>query len=459
LCHKNEDDVVIIIVYIIRLPVTVKQTNVSVVDGWIFVDMERVLAVLTLSIALIGFQKEVVSFQQMESSRICLHRCQFPPNGTRRMLLFVSSGSNRKNEPAVSSTRSLLDGVLDRVDRTLSYKTIVSTPSIRKNGQLDGTLDEIIASVREISSACSDERPDVSSDRIDCLVKGTVSRSLQTLSSTNSVMSDLDFQDSIGSHVDYSNNPTITTTALAHSLWSYVLRPGMDSAIDATAGNGGDSVTIAKMLFPQYVDLTKNLDTSEESIDTKSQLIAIDIQESACRNTTERLAALLPSSLLRNNVRILHSSHATLPVPNDSSSIALIVYNLGFLPGSKTKDSVTTSTTTTITSLSNAARILRNGGMLSVATYPRTNKEEDIAVRAFMEGLALFSSATQSWSEYIQNVAFDGSSATPQILLDQLEAALREVYEDDRKKKWRVTEHKKLGRLDAPILLTAVRIM
>jgi Putative rRNA methylase len=457
--HKNEADVIIIDCISVKNKTLNSQPNVPVVDGWIFVDMERALVVLTLSIALIGFQ-EVVSFQQMKSSRICLHRCQFPPNGTRRMLLFVSSGSNKKNEPTVSSTRRLLDGVLDRVDRTLSYKTVVSMPStIQKNGQLDGTLDEIIASVRDISSARSDELPDVSSDRIESLVSGSVTRSLQTLSA-NSVVLAVDSLANVGNHVDYSNNPTITTTALAHSLWSYVLRPGMDSAIDATAGNGGDSVTIAKMLFPQYVDVTNNLDTSGESeIDTKSQLIAIDVQESACRNTTERLAAVLPSSLLRNNVRILHSSHAILPVPKDSSSIALIVYNLGFLPGSKTKDSVTTSTTSTIASLANAARILRNGGMLSVATYPRTSKEEDIAVRAFMEGLALFSSATQSWSEYIQNVAFDGSSATPQILRDQLEGALREVYEDDRKKKWRVTEHKKLGRLDAPILFTAVRIM
>jgi Putative rRNA methylase len=429
--------------------------------------MKCTIFVIALSIASIVLQ-EVVSFQQMKSFRTCLRRCLYPPlpKGSRRIWcgrtsLFSSSDSN-KDELPLSSTRRLLNGVLDRVDRSLSYKTIASAPSVQKNVQLDDTVDEIISSVRDVSSDCVAERPDTNSDRIDSLVSGIVRRSLQTLSSSNSLLTEVSSQPNFVRPIDYNNNPTISTTALAHSLWSYVLQPGVDSAIDATAGNGGDSVTIAKMLFPRYVVASSSSDKSEESelsVDTKSHLIAIDIQESACRNATERLSALFPPRLLRNNFQIYHASHATLPVPNDSSSIALIAYNLGFLPGSKTKDSVTTSTATTIASLANAARILRNGGMLSVATYPRTNREEDIVVRAFMEALALFSSTTQSWSEYIQNVEFNKSSATPQILRDLLEDALREVHEDDRKKKWRVTEHKKLGRLDAPILFTAVRIM
>lgn len=47
----------------------------------------------------------------------------------------------------------------------------------------------------------------------------------------------------------YRGSPTITHTALAHSLWSSILQPHVDTAIDATCGNGHDSIALARMLF------------------------------------------------------------------------------------------------------------------------------------------------------------------------------------------------------------------
>ena len=47
----------------------------------------------------------------------------------------------------------------------------------------------------------------------------------------------------------YLLNPAINPTALAHHMWSHALRPNIDTAIDATCGNGNDSVAIASMLF------------------------------------------------------------------------------------------------------------------------------------------------------------------------------------------------------------------
>ena len=98
--------------------------------------------------------------------------------------------------------------------------------------------------------------------------------------------------------------------------------------------------------------------------------------------------------------------------------------------------------------------LLRVGGMLSVMTYPRTNREEDFAVRAFLEGLALFSSSTMSWESYVES-ELDCSDALRERLAD----ALRRVLDHGgRKQTWRVHEHKKLGWVDSPILLTAIRI-
>ena len=277
-------------------------------------------------------------------------------------------------------------------------------------------------------------------------------------------------------HDNYFNNPTISTLALAHLLWSHVLRPDMgDTAIDATAGNGNDTVAIARMLFPSSVLVPQDMERSagnspssdegqEATVTTSNaQLLAVDIQELACQNTTEKLAALLPANILRDNVQVLHTSHAPLPLPGNTSSVALVVYNLGYLPrgvvdstkGNEDRTTITT-TETTIASLADAATVLRTGGMVSVMTYPRTNREEDFAVRAFLEGLALFSSVTVSWETHVWN-----DLECPVHLRERLAAALRRVLEEGpggRKQKWRVYEHKKLGWIDAPILLTATRI-
>jgi hypothetical protein len=69
----------------------------------------------------------------------------------------------------------------------------------------------------------------------------------------------------------YLTNSAINPTALGHQLWSHILRPNVDTAIDATCGNGNDSVAIASMLFTSF--------------QTDSQLICIGIQKEACETT------------------------------------------------------------------------------------------------------------------------------------------------------------------------------
>jgi Putative rRNA methylase len=259
----------------------------------------------------------------------------------------------------------------------------------------------------------------------------------------------------------YGSNPTITSTALAHMLWSTIIRPDIDSAIDATAGNGGDSVAMAKILFSKSLTNQSNNDTrtikEDSDINYKSQshLLCIDIQEQACTKTKNKLSYLLPSSIFKNNVQIVQASHAPLRIPKDGTSVALIVYNLGYLPQSVDKEYMTT-TETTLASIADAAILLRIGGMLSVMTYPRTNPEEDYAIRAFLEGLALFSSNTESWEYFVDNLNYPSCNDN---IRDRIKTTLRHVLEEGTASQtWRVHEHKKLGWIDAPILLTATRI-
>jgi hypothetical protein len=334
---------------------------------------------------------------------------------------FSSSGdNNNKNNVDRQQLRVLLTGILNRSQKTISY---ISSSTTREG--IDERADEQVLSnksARDAATAILDG------------VLEVVKEGDEKIQSDNPPAADL----------NYSKNPNITTTALAHALWSHIIRPDVDTAIDATAGNGGDSIVLAKLLF-----------TITEA-PTKARLICMDIQKEACETTRERLTRILPEAVMKQQVEIVHGSHKDLP---SLSSVALVVYNLGFLPGSRRSNKVrqvnekeesyiTTTTDTTLSSLSQAAQLLRVGGLLSVMTYPRTNPDEDNAVRAFFEGLALFSSDTTDWNE--------GFSLKQQAVV---QTALESVWKGiGRNQKWRVQETKKLGWMDSPVLVTATRI-
>ncbi|MDX8430554.1 MAG: class I SAM-dependent methyltransferase [Candidatus Algichlamydia australiensis] len=126
---------------------------------------------------------------------------------------------------------------------------------------------------------------------------------------------------------------------LAHDFWKKVLQPG-DIAIDATCGNGNDSLFLAQLIAPT------------------GQLHCIDLQKEAIENTRSKLKFFL------SNTHFYHGSHIVLP----PVSPKIIVYNLGYLPGSD--KSVTTMTASTLASIENALQIIRPGGLISITCYP-----------------------------------------------------------------------------------------
>jgi Putative rRNA methylase len=241
----------------------------------------------------------------------------------------------------------------------------------------------------------------------------------------------------------YGRNPTVTATALAHSLWSYVLIPGVDTAIDATAGNGGDALILAKLLFAMG-----NPPSSH------SKLICVDVDPRACDATRQRLGRSFPD-LMDRRIHVLPVSHDPIPLSHlkeSVESIGLVAYNLGYLPHAA--ETIMTRTESTLNSLTQAATLLRVGGMISVMTYPASNTNEDSVVRAFVTGLALLSSRTVDWSTHTY---LEADSHWNQRVLDQLHHVIQH-YGSRQQVKWRVHEHKKLGWVDAPTLFTATRI-
>ncbi|MCP5470008.1 MAG: methyltransferase domain-containing protein [Chlamydiales bacterium] len=121
----------------------------------------------------------------------------------------------------------------------------------------------------------------------------------------------------------------------SHALWKEHLS-SKDLVIDATCGNGHDTLFLASLGV---------------------QVIAYDIQEAAIQVTAKRVEGY-------PNVTLKHASHENF----DEQGAKLIVYNLGYLPGSDKK--TTTRLESTLRSLESAKKTLADGGALSIICYP-----------------------------------------------------------------------------------------
>lgn len=137
---------------------------------------------------------------------------------------------------------------------------------------------------------------------------------------------------------------------LAHHYWKDIVSIG-DIVIDATCGNGQDSLALCKLA------LTPGRGT----------LFALDIQPSAISNTQKLLSENLPDELIKR-VIFVEGSHQIFPNDIKEASVKLIVYNLGYLPrGDKT---LTTQTSSTLASMMAAQNLLIKGGVISFTCYP-----------------------------------------------------------------------------------------
>jgi SAM-dependent methyltransferase len=137
----------------------------------------------------------------------------------------------------------------------------------------------------------------------------------------------------------------------AHKWVAERVRLG-DIVIDATAGNGSDTLFLSRTAGPG------------------GAVYAFDIQSEALEHTRKRLESeARPES--HAPVILVHASHEELANRIDleqHGKIAAIMFNLGFLPGSS--QTVITQPTTTLAALDIALRLLRGGGILTVVVYP-----------------------------------------------------------------------------------------
>jgi predicted methyltransferase len=153
-------------------------------------------------------------------------------------------------------------------------------------------------------------------------------------------------------------------TARAHRELAAVIRPG-DLVIDATAGNGHDTVFLA------------------ERVGESGRVIAFDIQADAISSTRARLDA----AGLGDRVTLIEGSHARIAREAVPGSTAAVVFNLGYLPGGD--HSVITRREETLAATAQSLEVLRPGGLLAMVCYPghAGGDEESAAVLAWAQGL------------------------------------------------------------------------
>ncbi|CRX38042.1 tRNA (mnm(5)s(2)U34)-methyltransferase [Estrella lausannensis] len=147
----------------------------------------------------------------------------------------------------------------------------------------------------------------------------------------------------------YSAFPLFNTACdLAHSLWKPLIKEG-DTLIDATMGNGHDTLFLAKLLLGF----------------SQGTLHSFDIQEKAVEKTKLLLESTLPSH--EGRVHLHLESHDNMEC-HVKDPVKLIVYNLGYLPGGD--KTITTEVDSTLKSIDMGMRMLDKGGVLSITCYP-----------------------------------------------------------------------------------------
>lgn len=191
--------------------------------------------------------------------------------------------------------------------------------------------------------------------------------------------------------------PRISLLEQAHRQIEQRLRPG-DLAVDATVGNGHDTLFLARC------------------VGDSGQVFGFDLQDQALENTRQKLSA----SGYEQVVTLWLKDHATLAETLPAASvgqIAAVMFNLGYLPGSD--KSLATQPDSTIAALNAACRVLAAGGLLTVIAYPghRGGEQETEAVALWMQRLET------AWFRWTRVAVDPRNAAAPVLYIVEKNAA------------------------------------
>lgn len=137
---------------------------------------------------------------------------------------------------------------------------------------------------------------------------------------------------------------------LSHLLIRRFVSPG-DHVIDATCGNGHDTLLLAEL------------------VGFGGRVWAFDIQQEALDATAARLAEAGGCEA----VKLIHAGHETM-AEHCSGPVKAVVFNLGYLPGGDR--TLVTRTESTLAGLEQSFKILGAGGIVVITIYPGHDRGE-----------------------------------------------------------------------------------
>lgn len=155
--------------------------------------------------------------------------------------------------------------------------------------------------------------------------------------------------------------PHFSALNIIHRVISENIREG-DICIDATAGRGGDTLFLARL------------------VGDSGHVTAFDIQQDAVDSTRR----LLEENGMAHRADVLLKSHSEMDEFFAEESVSLITFNFGWLPGGD--HNIFTNKTTSIAAIEKGLRLLKSGGIMTLIMYygRETGFEERDALLEFL---------------------------------------------------------------------------
>lgn len=157
---------------------------------------------------------------------------------------------------------------------------------------------------------------------------------------------------------------TYQITEWCHHFINLQIKPG-DLCIDATAGNGHDTLLLSQLTGPQ------------------GHVIAFDIQQAALDATRD----MLDNHQAPDNVSLILDSHSHLKDYALPGTVSCIVFNFGYLPSGDHK--LATRSETSIPAIQQGLELLKKDGLMSLCIYSGGDSgfEERDALLAYLKTL------------------------------------------------------------------------
>lgn len=157
----------------------------------------------------------------------------------------------------------------------------------------------------------------------------------------------------------------IQVTDWYRSFIKQQVKPG-DLCIDATAGNGNDTLLLCHLAG------------------TSGHCLSFDIQKEALLHTK---ALLESEGIPEASYTLLLKSHESIGAYAAPESVSCIVFNLGYLPSGD--HMLATKPASTLTAIEQGLSLLKRGGLMTVCIYSGGDSgfEERDAVLNYLKGL------------------------------------------------------------------------